>query len=73
MNVSSVVLIGLRKLDEWHLAKIIDSQGFNVHRLQLDSSPHVAVVWQNKRGFLGTVLTILHTLALCALPELAVR
>ena len=37
------------------------SQGFYVCRLHLDPCPHVAVVWQKKRGFLVAVLTIVRT------------
>ena len=44
-----------------HLAKIMGSQGFYVCRLHLDPCPHVAVVWQKKRGFLVAVLTIVRT------------
>ena len=61
VNVSNVLLIGWPKLDKWHLAKIMGSQGFYVCRLHLDPCPHVAVVWQKKRGFLVAVLTNVHT------------
>ena len=67
VNVSNVLLIGWPKLDKWHLAKIMGSQGFYVCRLHLYPCPHVAVVWQKKRGFLVAVLTIVHTH--CVFPD----
>ena len=71
MNVSSVLSIGWPKLDKWHLARIMGSWGFYVHRLQLDLCPQVAVVWPKKRGILVVALNNFATL--CAVWQKIVK
>ena len=61
MNDANGIQIGWPKLDKRHLAKIMESQGFYVCRLQLDPCPHVDVELVKEKGLFGYCSTIVCT------------